>query len=68
MELGITPEQTCEGRLTVKISPKLHTDANLTALKNHESLDTLIKRSLEAEIYGRVASPRIRILRDFSEG
>ncbi|MDP2901722.1 MAG: type II toxin-antitoxin system HicB family antitoxin [Methylovulum sp.] len=68
MELGITPEQTCEGQITVNISPKLHVDARLTALKNHESLNALIKRSLEAEIYGRAVNHNAGVFQGFSKG
>lgn len=49
-ELNIDPEKTCKGQFNVRVTPELHQAANLLAMKNHESLNALVKRALEAEV------------------
>lgn len=53
-ELGITPEKTCKGQFNVRIPPELHVNANLAAKRNNESLNALVKRALESELYGNL--------------
>jgi len=49
-ELGIEPEQTCKGQFNVRITHELHQAANLLAMQNGESLNTLVKRAIEIEV------------------
>ncbi|NOR69190.1 MAG: toxin-antitoxin system HicB family antitoxin [Methylomarinum sp.] len=49
-DLGIEPEQTCKGQFNVRITPELHQSANLLAMKNGESLNTLVRRAIEIEV------------------
>lgn len=49
-DLGIDPEQTCKGQFNVRVSPELHQEANILAMRNGESLNALIKRAIETEV------------------
>jgi len=49
-ELNIEPELPCKGLFNVRIPSELHQAANLSAMKNDESLNTLVKRAIEVEV------------------
>jgi len=49
-ELGLEPELPCKGLFNVRIPSELHLGANLLAMRNNESLNTLVKRAIETEV------------------
>lgn len=60
-ELEITPEKTCKGQFNVRIPSELHLKVHLMAMKNNESLNTLVKRALETEVFNKTIKHDITV-------
>lgn len=59
-ECGIEPDKEFRGSFNVRVSPELHKEAALSAVKYGMSLNSFIQKSIEHEIYGRKSkSPEI---------
>lgn len=53
-ELNIEPELSCKGQFNIRITPELHQEANLLAMRNNESLNALVKRAIETEVKEKI--------------
>lgn len=60
-ELGIEPELSCKGQFNVRVTPELHQEANLLAMRNNESLNALVKRAVETEVRGKTINHDVKV-------
>ncbi|MEO7495336.1 MAG: type II toxin-antitoxin system HicB family antitoxin [Massilia sp.] len=56
--LGRTPQRTLKGQFNVRVSPTLHRDLSLRAIRERVSLNDVVNRACEAFVYGSEAGLR----------
>lgn len=49
-ERGVEPQRPCSGKFVLRIAPELHREAAIAARNQRESLNTWIKRAIEARL------------------